>query len=628
MKYSLLLFFLYLGFATYSQDKLSTEIEKITEYYKQGNLHLVDKKFDDAFISFNDGLKNSKAIDNQELIAFGQFYLSKYYLMQSKSLEAINNANEALLYFQRSNKRIEASNCYARLGNIYFKVSNFDKSIFYYFEALKIKEKLNDELGIAENLVRIGKIYKITPDPDLDLPKARMNFNKALKIYEKLNNQEGIISNLTDIGAINLKEGINHSNQEKIIKAIDIFNEALDKAKNLRLLEHQAILLGNIGPSLRMLNRNQESLDYLFESLEIKLMLKDSTAAAHSCNDLSETYIAMNDLNNAKKYAQRAVNLAKGVNLNQERFAFYLLSEINNSLGDYKSANNDLKQFYRLADSIFSVQKMTSINENQIKYDAEKKSLIIQAQESDIALLNEKSKVKNQYMILGAFGLISIFGFIILVRSRNREKHKQLLQVQFSRDLLQSQEEERTRIAKDLHDSVGQQLTLIKKKSQNAKQNELSVLSNNALEDVRSISRGLYPAMLTQFGLTESIEQLILDFDEETKLFISSEINNIDKHLNEEESLNFYRFMQESLNNVVKHSNAKAVSIAIKKTDKNIIVSIIDNGKGFNTSDIKKQNSLGLKTLSERIHILRGQLKINSQINKGTTLSVVIPTIL
>jgi len=623
MKYSLSFFLFFFGFQSYSQDLVNSEIKS---NYQQGIAFLEEKKFDKAIISFNKGIKVSKSLDNTALMALGQFNLSECYLALNKHLESINAANEALILYKRLKRNMEISNCYARLGDIYFKISNFDTSHNYYFEALKIKEQLNDELGIAENLVSIGKIYKITPDPDLDLPKARVNFNKALKIYEKLGHQEGIIYNLTDIGAINLKEGINHSDQEKIVKAIDIFKQALVKAENLKLVKSQAILLGNIGPSLRMLDRNEESLDYLFSALEIKLILKDSTSAAHSCNDISETYIAMNDLHNAKKYALKAVDLAKGVSLNQERFAFYLLSEINNSLGDYKSANNDLKQFYKLADSIFSAQKMMKINENQIKYETEKKSLTIRAQESDIALLNEKNKVKNQYMVLGTFGLISVFGFIIIVRSRNREKHKQLLQAQFSRDLLQSQEEERIRIAKDLHDSVGQQLTLIKKKSQRVNQEEISQLTNNALEDVRSISRGLYPAMLHQFGLTDSIEQLILDFDEQTDLFFSSDIANIDAYLNEEESLNFYRFMQESLSNVVKHSKAKAVSVFIEKLQDKISVSIQDNGIGFIINETKKQNSLGLKTLAERIEILKGNFKIDSQLKKGTTLSAIIPT--
>ena len=91
----------------------------------------------------------------------------------------------------------------------------------------------------------------------------------------------------------------------------------------------------------------------------------------------------------------------------------------------------------------------------------------------------------------------------------------------FSQELIKTQEEERTRIAKDLHDGVGQQITLLKMKAQNTNQTELSKLANDALEEVRSISRDLYPVTLAKLGLTDSIEQLLLDLDEETEMFIS-----------------------------------------------------------------------------------------------------------
>jgi len=335
----------------------------------------------------------------------------------------------------------------------------------------------------------------------------------------------------------------------------------------------------------------------------------------------------MKKYNKAKEYALKAINYSKNENLFQHTKAYQLLSDCEYQLGNYQSSYQKLKLYNKFQDSILSIQNLSNINENQIKYETEKRELKIQAQESDIALLNEKSKVKNQYMIIGTLGLFSIFGFVLLVRSRNKEKQKQLLQAQFSRDLLQSQENERTRIAKDLHDSVGQQLTLIKRKSQNAAQDEISVLTNNALEDVRSISRGLYPAMLKQLGLTESIEQLVLELDENTNIFFSSEVEPIDDFFDEENALNFYRFIQESLNNAIKHAQAKAISISIVKLKNQISVAINDNGIGFNVNDMENKNSLGLKTLSERIQILKGKLKIDSQIDAGTTISAIIPTI-
>jgi len=144
---------------------------------------------------------------------------------------------------------------------------------------------------------------------------------------------------------------------------------------------------------------------------------------------------------------------------------------------------------------------------------------------------------------------------------------------------------------------------------------------------VRSISRGLYPAMLKQLGLTESIEQLVLELDENTNIFFSSEVEPIDDFFDEENALNFYRFIQESLNNAIKHAQAKAISISIVKLKNQISVAINDNGIGFNVNDMENKNSLGLKTLSERIQILKGKLKIDSQIDAGTTISAIIPTI-
>ena len=218
--------------------------------------------------------------------------------------------------------------------------------------------------------------------------------------------------------------------------------------------------------------------------------------------------------------------------------------------------------------------------------------------------------------------LITVLLFLYLLKQAQLRSG---LQQKFSEDLLLSQETERTRIARELHDSVGQQLTLIKKKAQNVEQAEISSLTHNALEEVRSISRGLHPAVLKQLGLTASIEQLVYDLDSETDLFLSSEIDDIDDLYNEHESLNIYRFVQESLQNIMKHSEAKTVMIYVKKRSETVVLNIADNGKGFNVAEKEKQHSIGLKTLSERIRILGGALSIKSSVGSGTRIIAEIP---
>jgi len=224
------------------------------------------------------------------------------------------------------------------------------------------------------------------------------------------------------------------------------------------------------------------------------------------------------------------------------------------------------------------------------------------------------------YFLLGFIVVSILLGFLW----QQRKRHK--IQEQFSRDLIATQEHERNRIAKELHDSIGQQLSLIKRKSQNKQQNEITALAGSTLEEVRSISRNLYPALLKELGLTESIKELINAYDEETDLFFTPEIENIDSCFNQEEALNLYRFIQESINNIVKHAQARAVSVDVLRTENNTIeFRIEDNGIGFDLKDKQKQNSLGLKTLKERILILKGTFEIQSTPNKGTQLKATIP---
>jgi signal transduction histidine kinase len=218
-----------------------------------------------------------------------------------------------------------------------------------------------------------------------------------------------------------------------------------------------------------------------------------------------------------------------------------------------------------------------------------------------------------------------LFGGIISYRSFTEIKKREQVQRKFSQALIQTQEQERTRIAKDLHDGVGQQITLIKMKAQNTDQTELSGLAHNALEEVRSISKDLYPVTLAKLGLKESLEKLLLNIDKETGLIVSVEIDDVNAHFNKTDSLNLYRFIQESVTNVLKHANAKTLIVNILKQNKAVNILIKDNGQGFAVSDKAKQTSLGLKTMQERVNILKGRVTFKSKEGKGTSIIVQIP---
>ncbi len=216
---------------------------------------------------------------------------------------------------------------------------------------------------------------------------------------------------------------------------------------------------------------------------------------------------------------------------------------------------------------------------------------------------------------------LSVFLFYYFKNKRERKRNEL-----YTHNLIKAQEDERTRVARELHDSVGQKLMLLTKKTKATGNPEMEFLACNTLEELRTISRGLHPATLERLGPTVAIRNMVDEVDANTTIFFTHEIEDIDIFLSKEASLHLYRIIQEVLNNMVKHAEAKAASVTIEKKKNTIEAIIVDNGKGFENSEkLKTSNSLGMKTLLERAKILHSKIEIKSQINKGTTVILTIP---
>ena len=206
------------------------------------------------------------------------------------------------------------------------------------------------------------------------------------------------------------------------------------------------------------------------------------------------------------------------------------------------------------------------------------------------------------------------------------KKQKNTLQ-KFSKELIKSQEKERSKISKDLHDSVGQLLLFVRNKLKSTTDNNNLVNELDlALNEVRSISRQLHPYQLEKFGLTKAIELLVEKANDNSEIFFSDELDNIDNLFNKDTELSIYRIIQESINNVIKHSNAKSAKIEIEKQTKQIKLLIRDNGTGFDAKNILsgKKHTFGLTGIIERVKIINGGITIESSEN-GTLFKIYIP---
>jgi signal transduction histidine kinase/ligand-binding sensor domain-containing protein len=206
----------------------------------------------------------------------------------------------------------------------------------------------------------------------------------------------------------------------------------------------------------------------------------------------------------------------------------------------------------------------------------------------------------------------------------------------FSRQLIESQEAERKRIASELHDGLGQSLVIIKNRAMLGLNKgddyarvarELGSISDSAsqaLDEVREITNNLRPQLLDRLGLTKAIQSMLKKFA--GVIEVESQIDSIDGLFTENEEISIYRIVQESVNNIIKHAGASKAVVEIKRGVKEVSITIRDNGKGFDMATLDaERRTLGLVGLKERAQLLKGEIVIDSKPGAGTSIHVTVP---
>ena len=201
-------------------------------------------------------------------------------------------------------------------------------------------------------------------------------------------------------------------------------------------------------------------------------------------------------------------------------------------------------------------------------------------------------------------------------------KQDQTNSMNFTKQLLESTEDERKRIASDLHDSISHELLNLKSIF---KQDFATVNTkiDSIINDIRGISRNLHPVMFDKIGLEPNIEQLVERIQQQNDFMVSTEIN-YKGSLNSADELQIYRIIQEALTNIIKYAKAHAGKITMMENKDNILVEIKDNGNGFNVKEaLNSGKSFGLHNIIERSRVIGGEAQIQSSA-EGTIINIKI----
>jgi signal transduction histidine kinase len=225
--------------------------------------------------------------------------------------------------------------------------------------------------------------------------------------------------------------------------------------------------------------------------------------------------------------------------------------------------------------------------------------------------------------------------FAAYERRARRFRQQNAIHAAFSRQLIDSQENERRRISNEIHDSLGIHAALIKKRAHEAKEivtngqmgtefDDIVVLADQIRSGINEITRSMRPVQLDIIGLSKTIQKMFEKVGTEFGLEISTAIDPVDDVFPAELGIHIYRIVQESMTNILKHSKATRADLAIVRKTNSVQIKIDDNGQGFNPEPFKASGStgFGLMNIRERARMLNGSVEIRSVVGSGTSIIV------
>jgi two-component system NarL family sensor kinase len=595
---------------------------------------------------------NNKAKEANALMNLGITYISlgdystamQYQLKALEIREKLNNKYD-LAYSQHA------------LAALYNRMKNNDKALEYNFKALKSFQELKDESISSSIIFNIATIRIRTKSYD----EAKKNIESIIPYFEKLNKAESLRKCYTQLINIADLQGDEAGSEKYLAKAVE-YSKLNGSATN-----DVDVWLNRC--RLNMVNKKyDEAENDLYKAQEIAKKSKDH----FNIINVKRQFIALYNESGQGKKAEKMLNdfvKLKDSVLNETNIL--KLNELNTKYETEKkeaaitllNKENNFKQlqlknnFLEIAQNKFLIDKQNQSilinqleirNKNQLvknqQLDANKKaqnikSLKKQSQIQNLEIENKKLelKQKNIWLIFGGIlFLTSLISAFFIYRNYQHKQEKRLQKEIFlqqeleTKALFEGEQNERIRIARDLHDSVGQMLSLVKmnlsSQEQNPETENIQGLVDNTISEVRNISHNLIPEELN-FGIFPALENLSdkVNASSKTKMEINipEEIKEI--KFQKQNELSIYRIVQEVVNNMIKHADASSIDLSISKLENSLIINIKDNGKGLDDDSISKSSGIGWKNINARVHMMDGKIKIESEKLAGTQIEITLP---
>lgn len=517
--------------------------------------------------------------------------------------------------------------CLRSLGNIEYDRNDYKKALELYLAAAPLFEKAKDLKGLAGDYIWIGNVFN---EGQRQYNKAIEYFTKSLEISQQVNDSLLMSYNYTNLGsayyfAKDYKNALKYYRQSISMKA------ALGDERGM------AAAVSNLS-NVYFDQKDYDSAAYFNnKALDMRIRQGDKKGIATSYLNGANIFLLQDNLEAAKENYLKAIAIGQEIEFREPVIESYNgMSRYYEKKGNASEALSWYKKYKAANDSVYNSDISLQLSTLQTQYETSKKEQLISQQKFELT--------KKQYWLFGSIGLcilLLILGMMIYNRNRIRQEARLQYEMMKQQELageavMQAEENERKRIARDLHDGVGQMMSAAKMNlsllethlpqhsDEKAAFDKAMALVDESCKEVRTVSHNMMPNALIKTGLAAAVRTFIEQI-ESPSLKVQLYTEGLNESINKNTETVLYRVLQECVNNVIKHAQASNLDIALIKDETGINATIEDNGRGFDTADRSKFGGIGLENMQKRISFLKGTIEWQSTPGAGTLVAIYVP---
>jgi len=538
-------------------------------------------------------------------------------------VKALDHLSKNIQYFEKDS----TNKAYAlfQVGVIHSKLGDYETSLKTYIEILNIFEHKKDSFAMASTYNSIANIYGEMDKND----EAISNYQKANAIFilkDKKSDQANTVRNIAEI----------FLRKKDTFKSRAYANQSLALAKNI----NEEYAIGNAYYMLGRTYLSSDSKQALIYYLKAKPILEKvgySNMLIPLYNDFGSFYAANNKTFEALIYYNKALDLLENLNnLPHAKNTYYGLSKGYFKNQDYRKAFDFQSKYITAKDSILNEENIKSINLLQKQFESEKKNKEIVEQQLELKQQDTEIQQKNNQLIymsgIALFLLVAALLTWLVFQQKQKRKSQEILtlkreyQIKSLESLIEGEEKERFRIAKELHDGVNGDLSAIKYKlsslleMNNKVIKEAITMIDSSCEQVRAISHNLVPPSLENFNLVEATESYCNNLDRVSSESITFQHIGDEIKMSKNAEVNAFRIIQELVTNAIKHAASSEINVQISSREAVLQITVEDNGKGFDEDSIETKG-IGLSNIQSRVDYLNAVLDVISNLN-GTSYTI------